>query len=66
MSDGRKLGDEEDRTYLAKLRDPKVLDPVRVRTEWRAPLHVGCFYRETKVQIMGKETQSCGPRGSRR
>ena len=57
MSDGRNLGDEEDRRYLAKLRDPKVLDPILAcAPKGQHFMHVVLFLdRETKVQIIGKE-----------
>lgn len=57
MSDGSKPGDAEDRAYLAKLRDPKVLDPILAcAPKGKHFLHVVLFLdRETKVQIIGKE-----------
>jgi hypothetical protein len=57
MSDGKKLGDEEDRAYLAKLRDPKVLDPILAcAPKGEHFVHVVLFLdRETKVDIIGKE-----------
>jgi hypothetical protein len=56
MSDGAKVGDAEDRAYLAKLRDPKVLDPILAcAPKGQHFLHVVLFLdRETKVQIMAK------------
>jgi hypothetical protein len=57
MSDGTKLGDQEDRAYLAKLRDPKVLDPILAcAPKGEHFVHVVLFLdRETKVDVIGKE-----------
>ena len=55
LSDGTNLGDEEGRAYLAKLRDPKVLDPILAcAPKGEHFLHVVLFLdRETKVQVIG-------------